>query len=168
MPGFTAVLTGPEHVFSYVNEAYLTIAGDREFIGRAVRDVFPELADQDFFALLDTVYRTGERFVASGLPVKLAQNDDQTFIELLYEPIRDDDGTIVGIFVGGYDATKIYNTAAALADREAFLSGVLQSSTDCIKVLDLDGRLKYMNEGGQRVMEIDDFANYAECPWTSF
>ncbi len=54
------------------------------------------------------------------------------------------------------------------AEREAFLSGVLSSSTDCIKVLDLDGRLTFMSEGGQRVMEVSDFNTVAGCPWPDF
>lgn len=54
------------------------------------------------------------------------------------------------------------------AERESFLSGVLSSSTDCIKVLDLDGKLTFMSEGGQRVMEISDFNAVAGCPWPDF
>ena len=57
---------------------------------------------------------------------------------------------------------------AATAERESFLSGVLSSSTDCIKVLDLDGRLTFMTEGGQRVMEVSDFNAIAGCPWPDF
>ena len=52
--------------------------------------------------------------------------------------------------------------------REAFLSGVLSSSTGCIKVLDLDGKLSFMSEGGQRVMEVSDFNAIAGCPWPDF
>ncbi len=75
---------------------------------------------------------------------------------------------MIGIFVGGYDSSAIHKAVADLAEREAFLSEVLRSSTDCIKVLDLDGRLTFMSEGGQKVMEVDDFAAIAECPWPSF
>lgn len=53
-------------------------------------------------------------------------------------------------------------------ERQAFLSGVLASSTDCIKVLDLDGKLTFMSEGGQRVMEVSDFNEVAGCPWPDF
>jgi PAS domain S-box-containing protein len=59
-------------------------------------------------------------------------------------------------------------TLVVTAEREAFLSGVLGSSTDCIKVLDLDGKLIFMSEGGQRVMEISDFNGVAGCPWPDF
>lgn len=55
-----------------------------------------------------------------------------------------------------------------LADREAFLSGVLASSTDCIKILDLDARLTFMSEGGKEVMEVSDFNAIHGCPWPDF
>ena len=57
---------------------------------------------------------------------------------------------------------------AETARREAFLSGVLASSTDCITVLDLDARLTFMSDGGQRIMEMSDFSTVAGCPWPDF
>ena len=45
---------------------------------------------------------------------------------------------------------------------------MLGSSTDCIKVLDLDGKLTFMSEGGQRVMEVSDFNAISGCPWPDF
>ena len=56
MPGFVAMLSGPDHVFDYVNDAYVTLTGAREFLGQSVPDVLPELATQGFYDLLDTVY----------------------------------------------------------------------------------------------------------------
>jgi PAS domain S-box-containing protein len=45
---------------------------------------------------------------------------------------------------------------------------VLENTTDCIKVLDLDGKLIFMSAGGMRAMEIDDFSTVAMCPWSEF
>ncbi|WP_205824934.1 PAS domain-containing protein [Methylobacterium terricola] len=59
-------------------------------------------------------------------------------------------------------------SAAAAEEREAFVTSVLASSTDCIKVLDLDGRLTFMSEGGQQVMEVSDFNAIRGCPWPDF
>lgn len=50
----------------------------------------------------------------------------------------------------------------------AFLRRILAASNDCIKVLDLDGRLVFMSEGGMGVMEVDDFAAIRGCPWPDF
>ena len=38
-----------------------------------------------------------------------------------------------------------------------FAQRILEGNQDCIKLLDLEGRLIYMNDGGQKLMEIDDF-----------
>ncbi len=55
-----------------------------------------------------------------------------------------------------------------LRSSEAFLQGVLAASPDCIKVLDLEGRLDFMNAPGLRVMEVDDFARVAGAFWPGF
>ncbi|PZO01411.1 MAG: histidine kinase [Hyphomicrobiales bacterium] len=48
------------------------------------------------------------------------------------------------------------------------MRSLLMASDDCIKVLDLDGKLSFMSEGGQRVMEISDFNAIKGCPWPNF
>ncbi len=69
------------------------------------------------------------------------------------------------------EARRALRATRAEADRlrasEAFLHGVLSASPDCIKVLDLDGRLDFMNGPGLRAMEVDDFATIAGTPWPS-
>ena len=104
-PGFIAVLRGPDHIYEYVNEAYLAIAGQRDFIGRSVREALPELEGQVFYELLDRVYRTGERFIAQAMSVRLSVDASTRLIDFVYEPIRDEAGEVYGIFVGGHDVT---------------------------------------------------------------
>src|SRR6202046_5065941 len=52
-----------------------------------------------------------------------------------------------------------------LAGNADVLRSVLAGCGDCIKVLDLDGRLQFMSEGGKRVMEVEDFSALKGCPW---
>ncbi len=54
------------------------------------------------------------------------------------------------------------------AQGDGFLRSVLAASDDCIKVLDLDAKLVFMSEGGQRVMEVSDFNAIRGYPWTDF
>jgi len=49
MPGFVGLLSGPEHVYEYVNDAYVTIAGPRDFIGRTI-------GNDEKFVSLDCVF----------------------------------------------------------------------------------------------------------------
>lgn len=48
------------------------------------------------------------------------------------------------------------------------LRSVLSGCGDCIKILDLEGRLQFMSEGGKRVMQVDDFGAIKGCPWPAF
>lgn len=68
------------------------------------------------------------------------------------------------------DALHVELKAAGpdLVGNDDLLRGVLAGCGDCIKVLDLEGRLQFMSEGGKRVMEVDDFSLLKGCPWPDF
>src|SRR6202012_2749213 len=59
-PGFIATMSGPEHRFAMVNEAYRTLVGHRDVIGKPVALALPEVVDQGFVELLDSVYSSGQ------------------------------------------------------------------------------------------------------------
>jgi two-component sensor histidine kinase len=63
---------------------------------------------------------------------------------------------------------ELRDGSPGLVDNTDLLRGVLSGCGDCIKVLDLDGRLIFMSEGGKRVMEVDDFSALKGCPWPGF
>ncbi|WP_342154353.1 PAS domain-containing protein [Methylorubrum sp. SB2] len=121
MPGFIGVTTGPDHVYEYVNDAFVAISGPRQFIGRSMRDVFPELERQGYFELIDHVYATGEPYAARNIPFRLAGEVRDRFTDLTYQPIRNDAGAITGIFVGGYEVTEQNRASQALRDLNADL-----------------------------------------------
>lgn len=56
----------------------------------------------------------------------------------------------------------------ALSIAPAALDSLLDQSKDCIKVLDLDGRLVFMSANGMNAMEIDDFRAVANRSWREF
>jgi two-component sensor histidine kinase len=64
--------------------------------------------------------------------------------------------------------SELTAAGGGLADNEDVLRSVLAGCGDCIKILDLDGRLQFMSEGGKRVMEVDDFSRLKGCPWPDF
>jgi PAS domain S-box-containing protein len=66
------------------------------------------------------------------------------------------------------DITAVKETELALHDSEEFTNQVLRSSADCIKVLDLEGRLQYMNETGQALLHIRDISTYINRAWETF
>lgn len=89
--------------------------------------------------------------------------------------MRDETGAVSGVLDTVMETTSTVLSARAaddanarLAGREAFLSSVLKASTDCIKVLDLDGNLSSISEGGMAVMEIPDLGAVKGCNWPNF
>ena len=57
------------------------------------------------------------------------------------------------------------NAEALLRASEEFNRSLMEATSDCIKMLDLDGRLLHMNMPGLCAMEIDDFAAICGKKW---
>lgn len=55
-----------------------------------------------------------------------------------------------------------------LRSNEEFTRNIIESSVDCVKVLDLDGRIQYMSPAGQRALEIENADQALGRPWVSF
>lgn len=54
---------------------------------------------------------------------------------------------------------------AALAEGEAYLRSVLEASTDCVKVIDQDGLVAFINATGRCQLQINDSAAAQGQPW---
>jgi PAS domain S-box-containing protein len=78
---------------------------------------------------------------------------------------RDADGRPLVAMGINMDITKRKRMEQALAASEAYNRRLLEASPDCVKVIDLEGRVQQMNCNGQCVMEIDDFEMVRGRPW---
>jgi PAS domain S-box-containing protein len=109
-PAFFAVLVGPDYVFERANEAYLTLVGGRDIIGKPLFEALPEVRGQGFVELLDGVVRTGKPYIARALPAtiitKPGKEPEQVFVDLVYAPLRGADGSVIGIIAYGSDVTE--------------------------------------------------------------
>lgn len=112
-PGFIAVLTGKDHVFTFANEAYTRLIGGRQVIGKSVSAALPEISGQGFLEMLDHVYSTGETRGGEGMRVMLqtARGElHERFLDFSYDAVRDLEGEITGVFVQGMDRTDAVKT----------------------------------------------------------
>lgn len=109
-PGFICFLRGPDHVFEMVNDAYQQLTGNRQLIGKTVREGLPEVEEQAFLGLLDHVYATGEAYVGKRMRALLQRRpgvaQEEVFVDFIYQPIIESDGRVSGIFVQGSDVTE--------------------------------------------------------------
>jgi PAS domain S-box-containing protein len=121
-PGFIAVLRGPQHVFETVNEAYYRLVGQRPLIGKPVREALPDVMGQGFEQILDRVFATGVPFVGKGMRVAAQREAGsppvELYIDLLYQPVFEADGSVSGIFAQGQDVTEIYQANRLLREAD--------------------------------------------------
>ncbi len=83
-------------------------------------------------------------------------------------PLLDEAGEVQGFVKILRDRTaERLNVEAQRADAE-FLHSVLAASADCIKVLDLEGRLLFINDGGARAMEVGDPERVLGMSWPDY
>jgi signal transduction histidine kinase len=108
-PTFLAIMQGPEHVFQLANDAYFQVVGHRNLIGRRAVDAFPEVVAQGFISILDDVLRTGKPFIGRELPIMLQREPgaelEERFLDFVYQPVTEADGSRSGIVAHGSDVT---------------------------------------------------------------
>ncbi|WP_245263003.1 PAS domain-containing sensor histidine kinase [Mesorhizobium australicum] len=145
-PGFMALLREPGHVFDLTNAAYQRLIGQRQVVGKSVRDALPELEGQGFYKQLDQVYKTGEPYRGRGVKVLLRNKDDEPveerILDFVYQPIKADDGRITAIFVEGNDVSELSFANAALLLREDHLRSILATVPDAMVVIDEQGHIQ--------------------------
>jgi len=168
-PGFVAVLMGTKHVFEMVNEAYYQLVGHRELIGKAVWEALPEVAGQGYEEFLDRVYTTGAPWSTRARPIAVQRQPGgpvvQRYVDLVYEPYRDQYGTTIGIFAQGYDVTDAVEAQAARRESDARL----RDGMDAAKMVVWDwnlatGELAYSENimlvlgcSPSRMLEVDQY-----------
>lgn len=109
-PSFMCILRGSDHVFERVNDLYYELVGDRDLIGKPLREAIPEVKEQGLVKLLDRVYQTNEPFMATDKRVVLNRGKGrmpmERYLDFVYQPLRNSEGEVTGIFVQGVDLTE--------------------------------------------------------------
>ncbi|MER2510772.1 PAS domain S-box protein [Amaricoccus sp.] len=148
-PGFMAVLHGPAHVFELTNAAYRQLVGHRDVLGLPARDALPDIAGQGYFELLDQVFETGEAFVGTALRAELRRTPggppEERFVDLVYQPIRDPDGKVIGIFAQGADVTDRLVAEQAVRQSEAQFRAFAESMPNHVWTAAPDGSRDWFN-----------------------
>ena len=120
-PNFIMVLKSPQHVFEIVNAAGRLMFAGRDVIGRSIRQALPEIEKQGLIEILDRVYQSGETFTASNRLVSLSDPGGPSngslidrYLDFVYQPIKDAQGQVCGIFVTGSDVTEHHHAQLEL------------------------------------------------------
>ncbi len=140
-PGFMALLAGPEHRFELTNPNYQKVIGHREVVGRTVAEVLPDAVAQGYLDLLDQVYRTGEphRAESARYAVQAEPGGEvvERYLDFVYQPLKDAQGQVWGIFVQGMDVSDRHRADQALALSEARYGAVFEAMATGFCVIEM-------------------------------
>lgn len=109
LPAQIATYRGPEYVYDFVNVRYTQPLPTRQYLGRPIREVLPEVAAQGLLDVFDRVYRTGEphHFPEQELwlDVQGTGQPEQLYLDFYLHPLRDATGHIYGLLDFTYNVT---------------------------------------------------------------
>ncbi len=130
-PNFIMVLKGPNHVCEIVNAAGRQLMGGRDVVGKSILQALPEVQAQGFIKLLDGVYQSGETYVASNRLISFVRPDAplnsapvDRYVDVVYQPIKDAQGQVFGIFCSGSDVTEDHQAQLELSSNLQRLQAV--------------------------------------------
>ncbi len=183
-PAFICSLREPNHVIELANEKFFELVGRRDIIGKPLLEAVPEIASQGFIEILDQVYQTGEPFSAPEMPGFIQRADgslDHRVVNQIYQPVRDRDGVIRGIFIQGVDITAQVRAREAALESERQMRLMADTMPQIVWTARPDGFIDYYNRhwveytgmtieqtqgwGWQPVLHPDDLENCLDR-WT--
>lgn len=152
-PTFMTMLSGPEHRIVLANPGYIKLVGGRDVVGKTVAEALPEVRGQGFLELLDSVFQSGEAYSAIGarydLPATGLESPEPRYLDFVYQPIKDDEGAVTGIFVEGHDVTARREAEEALRTSEARYQSLFNSLDFSFYAVDQDWRLSVFNSAAE-------------------
>lgn len=125
-PVLIAVLAGPEHRFELMNEKATEMISRGNLLGQTVAEAMPEMAEQGFIALLDSVYMNNEPFVGNEIPARLGYDDGDKggYFNFVFQPLSDETGVYAVLVV----ATDVTDLVSARIAAESAKHDALQAS----------------------------------------
>ena len=134
-PAMLAILKGPELVFEFANPAYMEFIGNRNLIGKTLREALPEAAGQGFIELLDNVYNTGESYTGKEMPVMVDKGNgklEQFYVNFTYQSFANDKGETEGILIFAYDVTELVTARKKLEANALMIRNIYMTAPAAI------------------------------------
>ncbi len=142
-----------------VNPAFVRQSGvdsANGVVGKTIRQLFPGITE-DWYLTYDTVLKTGE-------PIRFERELVPEVRVLEVYGVKIEDKTHRRLAIVSKDITQRKQAEDALRQSEAFNRSIIESSPDCIKVLDLEGNLLSMFNG-QQLLGIEDIRPFLNKSW---
>lgn len=159
-PSFMCLLSGPQYVFEQVNDQYSKLVSYRKVLGEPLDQALPEIRNQGFIELLDSVRKTKEPFIGLEVPVMLQKNasgpTEKHYLDFVFQPHEVVDGVVQRIFVHGNDVTEKVQSRVAIENERANFRDLFKQTREMVCILGgPDHLFEFVNEAHIRVLGFD-------------
>ncbi|TXK47453.1 PAS domain-containing protein [Pontibacter qinzhouensis] len=124
-PAHLCLLQGPNHVCKFITPGVYAMYGNRRYLGKPAREIWPELDEFDFQLLLNHVYQQGKTFTIDAFKVNIDrhQNGQKTeaWFNFKYQPILDENENIEGVLISAVEVTDLILAKNRIAELEIAL-----------------------------------------------
>lgn len=148
-PVSIVVYKGSSFVVDMINEKGLEMWGTtyKKALGKPLFEVSPEL-QQGMEKILRKVFMTGEPYIASEFPAQYLRNGKvyEGFFNFVLNPVRDLNGTIVGITSIGTDVTEEIAARKKLEESETLFRFIANAMPQKVWTADASGNRTFFNK----------------------
>jgi len=149
-PVAIAIISKDNLTVTMANSFYGEMVGRKtdEVIGKPLLEAMPELAGQGFDLLMKGVMATGNPYFSSEQPMEILRENEiqKIYIDLTFQPHRNAENTIVGIFVVATDVSQQVRARQKIEEAESSLRGAVELADLGTWELDLAARTLNFSE----------------------
>ena len=147
-PSPICILKGEEMILEVANEPVFSIWNvGKEALGKPFLEIVPEMEGQPFMGWLLDVLRTGVTHYGYEESAYFNHIEEQAavFFNFVYQPYREDDGTISGVMVLANDVTEQVLSRKKVEFSEKRYHHLIQSSPISVYTCDKNGYIQLYN-----------------------
>jgi PAS domain S-box-containing protein len=121
---------------------------EKEVVGKGMLDIFPELKEQKYAELLNTVFETGvtHRELESVAYIDGIDGLKKFYVDYEYAPLYEPNGNVSGIMITVNDVTVKVEARIKIEENERKFRLLADSMPQHIWTADIDGNLNYFNK----------------------
>jgi PAS domain S-box-containing protein len=131
-PVAVAILSGPKFLIEYSNPFFCKIIGKQtnEIINRPLLDHIIQSKKKNCKEIFKEILTTGNSFTTQDVQIKTltSNNQEECYFNFVFEPIKNQDGTVTGIFVLAIEVTEQFLLRKEVEKREKRLEFALNAS----------------------------------------
>ena len=144
------VLREPNHQIDIINEPALKLLGksSTEILKKPLLEALPKIQKSGYLSILDNVYSTGERFVATEQKVNMQHFGEGIvrYLNIIFDPFKNSSGSITGVIAICNDVTVQVEARKKIEENEKRFHLIADFMPEKIWTTGPDGNTDYFNQ----------------------